>query len=131
MKRQYNHTDEFYQKQYEKYLSEIKTGSAFKNFNSFKAAYKTYEASGIKDIRKNFVYQTDYEIDYNTYKAERDIMKKIGYKVKKKDLLRMSTQQFADKYKNEIFNAYNSYKKKGMSGKEAEQMISQNFFGSD
>ena len=77
MKRQYNHTDEFYQKQYEKYLSEIKTGSAFKNFNSFKAAYKTYEASGIKDIRKNFVYQTDYEIDYNTYKAERDIMKKI------------------------------------------------------
>lgn len=129
--KKYKHSEAFYKKQYQTYLREIKGASSFKNEQAFIAAYKTYESKGWKDIRKNFVYQTDYEIDYNTYKAENAIMKKIGKKVKKKDLLSMSTQDFAAKYKNEIYNAYNSYKKQGKSGTEAEALISQNFFGSD
>lgn len=130
--KKYKHSEEFYKKQYQTYLKEIKTASSFQNEKAFIAAYKAYESKGYKDIRKNFVYQTDYEIDYNTYKAEKAIMKKIGIKKNNyKELLKMSTNEFAAKYKNEIFNAYNSYKKQGKSGTEAEALISQNFFGSD
>lgn len=135
-KRKYKHSEEFYKKQYQKYVAEVGfENNVFRNEKNpeanFIARYKAAEVSGMKDIRKNMVYQSLYEIDYNTYKAERDIMNKIGKKVKKKDLLSMSTQEFADKYKNEIYNAYKSYQRQGKTKKESMQLISQNFFGSD
>lgn len=126
----YKHTDVFYMKQYKKYNSMTINGNLFKNYNSFKAAYQQAEAQGMKNITKNFVYETDYSISYDTYVAERDMMKKIGKRVPKKELLSMTTTEFAEKYSHEINVVYNSYKKQGYSSSEAQNLISVYFFGS-
>lgn len=130
MKRTYNHTDAFYMKQYTKYNQMAKSESLFNNFKSFKMAYQRAEADGMKNITKNFVYETDYEISYDTYKAERDMMKKIGKRVPKSELLSMTTTEFAEKYSHEINVVYNSYLKQGKSSQEASELISMYFFGS-
>lgn len=130
MKRTYNHTDKFYMKQYDKYNQTTRSVSLFNNFKSFKMAYQRAEADGMKNITKNFVYETDYEISYDTYRAERDMMKKIGKRVKKSELLGMTTTEFADKYSHEINVVYQSYLKQGKSSQEASDLISMYFFGS-
>lgn len=131
MKKNYKHTDEFIKGQYKKYINEVgKDASLFKNFKEFKASYQQAEARGQKNITKNFVYETKYEISYDTYKAERDMMKKIEVKVKKKDLLGMTTNEFAEKYSHEINVVYNSYRKQGKTVEEAQDLISMYFFGS-
>lgn len=126
----YKHSDAFYMKQYKKYNKETLSGNLFRNFDNFKAAYQQAEAQGMKNITKNFVYETDYSISYDTYVAERDMMKKIGKKVAKKDLLNMTTTEFAEKYSHEINVVYNSYKKQGKTSEEAQDLISVYFFGS-
>lgn len=126
----YKHSDAFYMKQYKKYNKETLSGNLFRNFGNFKAAYQQAEAQGMKNITKNFVYETDYSISYDTYVAERDMMKKIGKKVAKKDLLNMTTTEFAEKYSHEINVVYNSYKKQGKTSAEAQDLISVYFFGS-
>lgn len=128
--KKYKHTDAFYMKQYKKYNNTIVNSSLFRNFESFKSAYTQAEAQGMTDITKNFVYETDYSISYDTYVAERDMMKKIGKKVNKKELLSMTTNEFAEKYSHEINVVYNSYKKQGYSSSEAQNLISVYFFGS-
>lgn len=128
--KKYKHSDAFYMKQYIKYKNDINSPSLFKNFNNFKAAYQQAEAAGMKSITKNFEYETDFSISYNTYKAERDMMKKIGKRVKKAELLGMTTTEFAEKYSHEINVVYNSYKKQGMSSDQAQELISIYFFGS-
>jgi len=130
MKRTYNHTDKFYMKQYDKYNKMAKSESLFNNFKSFKMAYQRAEADGMKNITKNFVYETDYEISYDTYRAERDMMKKIGKRVPKAELLSMTTNEFAEKYSHEINVVYQSYLKQGKSSQEASDLISMYFFGS-
>ncbi len=126
----YKHTNAFYKKQYIKYRSEVKQNSLFKNYESFKASYEQAEARGQKNITKNFVYETYYEISYDTYRAERDMMKKIGKRVKKSELLGMTTREFAEKYSHEINVVYKSYRKQGMTADEANDLISVYFFGS-
>lgn len=130
MKKSYKHTDAFYMKQYIKYRNEIQTNSLFRNANEFKASYQQAEARGQKNITKNFVYETDHEISFDTYKAERDMMKKIGKRVPKAELLSMTTTEFAEKYSHEINVVYNSYRKQGKTAEEAQNLISVYFFGS-
>ena len=126
----YKHSDEFYKKQYVKYKSTITKSSLFHNYTEFKRNYQYAEAEGVKNITKNFVYETEYSISFDTYRAERDMMKKIGKKVKKRELLSMSTNEFAEKYDKEIMHVYNSYLKKGLTVAEATALISEYFFGS-
>lgn len=126
----YKHTNEFYMKQYKKYNATITEKSLFHNYTEFKRNYQYAEAEGVKNITKNFIYETDYLISYDTYRAERDMMKKIGKKVKKKELLSMTTNEFAEKYDKEIMHVYNSYLKKGYTVEAASALISQYFFGS-
>lgn len=126
----YKHSDAFYMKQYEKYKDSIENGSLFRNFKNFKASYQQAEAQGMKNITKNFAYETDYSISFDTYKAERDMMKRIGKRVKKSELLNMTTTEFAEKYSHEINVAYNSYRKQGKTAEEANELISMYFFGS-
>lgn len=125
----YKHSDEFYKKQYIKYKEQIVGKSLFNNFNSFKGRYKAAEAANKKNITKNFVYETNYEIDYDTYRAEREMNKEFGMKVRKKELLHMSTREFADIYDVELMNMYNLYKTEH-TGKEAALYISEYVFGS-
>ena len=124
------HSDAFYMKQYNKYQSNIKKANAFPNFDTFKSEYIAAEKEGMTNIRKNFEYETDNEINYDVYVAERDALKSIGIKAKKSDLLNMSTTEFADKYSDEIMDAYNMMKGTGAKGKEVGEFISSYFFGS-
>lgn len=129
MARTYKHSDSFYMKQYIKYKNQAKI-NIFNNFESFKSKYQFAEKQGQTNITKNFVYETNYEISYDTYKAERDMMKRIGKKVPKKELLDMTTQEFAEKYNSEIQHVYRSYIRQGKSATEAQDLISIYFFGS-
>ena len=126
----YKHSEEFYKKQYDKYMNSITKRSLFHNYKEFRDNYKYAESEGVRNITKNFVYETDYEISFDTYKAERDMMKKIGMKVKKRELLGMTTREYAEKYDREIMHVYESYLKKGYNVAEASQLISKYFFGS-
>lgn len=125
----YKHTDAFYKKQYIKYNDQVKT-NVFNNFDTFKSAYIAAEKEGKKDITKNFVYETNYEISYDTYKAERDAMKELGIKIKKADLLGMTTQEFADKYNKEIHDLYWEFRRTGETSTDIKDFISSYFFGS-
>ncbi len=126
----YKHTNQFYKKQYIKYNDEVGSKTLFKNFDQFKAAYQQAEMRGQKNITKNIVYETTYEISFDTYRAERDMMKKIGKRVPKRELLGMTTTEFAEKYSHEINVVYRSYIKQGKTASEAQDLISIYFFGS-
>lgn len=128
--KKYKHTDAFYKKQYDKYNDQVNV-NVFKNFNTFKSAYVAAEREGKTNITKNFVYETNYEISYDTYVAERNAMKEVGIKIKKKDLLSMSTREFADKYNQEIMDLYNEFRQSGETSKDVKDFISSYFFGSE
>ena len=125
----YKHTDAFYKKQYIKYNNQVDI-NVFNNFDTFKSAYIAAEKEGKTDITKNFVYESNYEISYDTYKAERDAMKELGIKVKKSELLEMTTQEFAEKYNKEIHDLYWEFRKTGDTSTDIKNFISSYFFGS-
>lgn len=126
----YKHTDAFYKKQYIKYNEQV-VNNVFNNFDTFKSAYVAAEREGKRDITKNFVYESNFEISYDTYKAERDAMKELGIKVKKSELLNMSTQEFAARYNNEIHNLYWEFRNSGEASGDIKDFISSYFFGSN
>lgn len=126
----YKHTDAFYKKQYIKYNNQVDI-NVFNNFDTFKSAYIAAEKEGKKDITKNFVYESKYEISYDTYKAERDAMKELGIKVKKSKLLEMTTQEFAEKYNKEIHDLYWEFRNTGETSTDIKNFISSYFFGSN
>ena len=126
----YKHTDAFYKKQYIKYNNQVDI-NVFNNFDTFKSAYIAAEKEGKTDITKNFVYESNYEISYDTYKAERDAMKELGIKVKKSELLEMTTQEFAEKYNKEIHDLYWEFRKTGDTSTDIKNFISSYFFGSN
>lgn len=125
----YKHSESFYKKQYKKYLEQV-GDDIFGNYNTFKSAYKAAEKSGMSEITKNFVYESKYEINWDTYKAERDAIKEMGIKASKQDLLNMSTTQFADKYKDQIENLYWEFRNEGVTSSELKDFIGAYFFGS-
>lgn len=126
----YKHTDAFYKKQYLKYNEQV-VNNVFNNFDTFKSAYVAAEREGKRDITKNFVYESNFEISYDTYKAERDAMKELGIKVKKSELLNMTTQEFAAMYNNEIHNLYWEFRNSGETSSNIKDFISSYFFGSN
>ena len=126
----YRHTDAFYKKQYLKYNEQV-VNNVFNNFDTFKSAYVAAEREGKRDITKNFVYESNFEISYDTYKAERDAMKELGVKVKKSELLNMSTQEFAEKYNKEIHDLYWEFRNSGETSTSIKDFISSYFFGSN
>ena len=125
----YNHTEAFYKKQYKKYLDQIED-NVFGNYNTFKSAYRAAEKSGMSEITKNFVYESKYEINWDTYKAERDAIKEMGVKASKQELLSMSTTQFAEKYKDKINDLYWEFRSQGATSSELKDFIGAYFFGS-
>ena len=126
----YKHTDAFYKKQYIKYNNQVDI-NVFNNIDTFKSAYIAAEKEGKKDITKNFVYESKYEISYDTYKAERDAMKELGIKIKKSELLEMTTQEFAEKYNKEIHDLYWEFRNTGETSADIKNFISSYFFGSN
>ena len=58
-------------------------------------------------------------------------MKELGVKVKKSELLKMSTQEFAEKYNNEIHSLYWEFRNAGETSTSIKEFISSYFFGSN
>lgn len=133
MARKYQHTEEFYKKQYDKYLHSLSAGtvSGFENYHSFRAKYKSLEIKGRKEILKDLVYQTEYEIDWTTYKAERDFMRSIGKTVSKKKILNQTTREWASEHKEYINDFRKDLFSAGSDKDKVAEAVSQNFFGSD
>lgn len=88
---------------YKSYIGQVgQSNNPFSNLESFKAKWEQYKRAGKKDIMRNFVYETKYNgISYDTYKSMRDLNREYG-RLKRYELLNMTTREFADVYQDVI-----------------------------
>ena len=134
--KKYNHSRKFYIEKYSQYknMAEYYGGSnQFRNLNEFISSYNSLRAKNEKRIVDKLAYQSVYDTAYKTALAEYKMLKKMDPKatVRLKELKTMDTATFATKYQNEIMHEYRSYMKQGKSAKEAGELISQYWFGSN
>ena len=134
--KKYNHSKIFYKEKFTKYKNIVEYyggSSQFRNLNEFISSYNSLKDDNEKRIVEQLAYQTFYSTDYKTALAEYKMLKKMdpNITVRFKELKTMDTAAFATKYQNEIMHAYRSYMKQGKSAKEAGELISQYWFGSN
>ena len=131
----YKHSAQFYKDRYAKYASTIKSmGLIPIKEGAFISRYEellTDPKNPSKNPMKDIIYSARYSTRYNTALAEKKALAKIGIKVKLEDLKNITTTEFADKYSKELAKEYRALKKAGNSGKAAELLISQQWFGSN
>lgn len=133
----YGHSADFYEKKYEKvkqWARSKKIQLPWKDQTGFEIAYDDYRRKGSKNPLSTIKYNLQYKTDLETAKAELQFIKaaNINDKVKLKDLKSMTTQEFYDKYKNEIEDYRNELKKGyGINSYQANKLISMHFFGSN
>ena len=126
----YKHTTKFYNNAYKKYTAQVRNiGGIPLKKSTFRSAYDALKAEG-KQPMKELVYGSKYSTRYQTALSEYRMAKSMGAKVKLEDLKKMTTQDFADMYANELRNTYDDLKKKGITGKAAAKAISNMWFGS-
>lgn len=126
----YNHTKKFYDTRYNIYKAEVKRigGYALKK-NEFISGYNAL-AGESKNVMRDLVYGSKYGTSYKTALAERRALQSVGIKAKLEDLKTITTQDFADMYSTQLADGYRELRKKGISGKDAALLISQQWFGS-
>lgn len=126
----YNHTKSFYDKRYAIYRREVRRigGHALKK-NEFISGYNAL-AGESKNVMRDLIYGSKYGTSYKTAIAERRALGSVGIKAKLEDLKTMTTQDFADIYAIQLAAGYRDLRKKGISGKDAALLISQQWFGS-
>lgn len=126
----YKHSKKFYDTRYAIYKSEVKKigGFALKK-NEFISGYNAL-AGESKNVMKDLVYGSKYGTAYKTAVAEHKALKSIGIKVKLEDLKLMETTDFANRYASELAAGYRDLRAKGITGKDAAVLISQQWFGS-
>lgn len=126
----YKHSKEFYDKRYATYKKEVaKIGGFALKKSEFISSYNAL-AGESKNVMKDLVYGSRYGTAYNTALAEHRALKSVGIKASLKELKTITTQDFADKYSAELANAYRAERNKGLTGKDAAAIISQQWFGS-
>ena len=134
--KKYNHSRKFYIEKYSQYKNMVEYyggSSQFRNRNEFISSYNAMREDKEKRIVDKLAYSAVYGTDYKTALAEYKMLKKMdpNATVRLKELKTMDTAAFATKYQNEIMHAYRSYMKQGKSAKEAGELISQYWFGSN
>ena len=142
--RKYEHSKEyikkFWNKKYAEYKKKVKAiGGTALNKKNFKASYESYVAENEKRAEKGksqrqpmreLINDSKYSVRYATAVAEHRQLKELGIKVNFQDLRYLDTHEFAELYGAEISKAYReAYKLKG-NAKDANLMISQQWFGS-
>lgn len=128
--RPYAHTKKFYDEQYKKYKVEVKKiGGFVLKKNAFEAAYKELQGES-KTVLKDLVYGSKYGTNYKTALAEYRALKSVGIKTSLESLKLSTTQEFADTYASQLAAGYSELKSKGITGKDAALIISQQWFGS-
>lgn len=126
----YKHSEKFYDKKYKAYKKEVaKIGGFALNKNEFISGYNAISGES-KNVMKDLVYGSKYGTSYKTALAEHRALKSVGIKAKLENLKLMTTQDFADVYATELTKGYRDLRAKGITGKEAALLISQQWFGS-
>lgn len=126
----YKHSKKFYDTRYKTYKKEVKKigGFALKK-NEFISGYNALSGES-KNIMKDLVYGSKYGTSYKTAVAEHKALKAVGIETKLEDLKLITTQDFADTYSAELAKGYRDLRSKGITGKDAALIISQQWFGS-
>ena len=126
----YKHSQKFYDARYNKYKATMKKlGIVPIKKGAFISAYDSI-AEKSKNPMKDIIYSSQYGTAYNYALAEKKALAQIGTKVKLEELKKMTTQEFADKYAIELYNARRSLLAAGKSRSEVNLLISQQWFGS-
>lgn len=127
----YKHSQKFYDTRYNKYRAEMKRlGLVPVKKGAFISAYDSI-AEKSKNPMKDIIYSSQYGTAYKYALAEKRALANIGTKVKLEDLKKMTTQEFADKYATELYNARRSLLAAGKHPSEVALLISQQWFGSN
>lgn len=134
-KRQYNKKAEFYDKKFDTLVNWAKKKNIelpWDNVEAFTETYLDYRRKGSKNPLKSMEYNLQYNTDYNTVMAERAWLRANNKEViSLKELKTMSTQDFYDKFKDDIEAFRKDAKAKGANSYIANKMISNFFFGSN
>lgn len=136
MKRKYNSSEAFYNKKW----NELKQWAKKEHINlkdngvtkySFKTQYDSYRMESKHPLRE-MQYSLKYNTTRETAKAEMAFLKASGLDkgVRLKDLKKMETSEFYDKYKNEIEAYRDDMKTLGLSSYQANRLLAIHFFGS-
>lgn len=126
----YKHSQEFYDTRYNKYKATMKKlGIVPIKKGAFISAYDSI-AEKSKNPMKDIIYSSQYGTAYNYALAEKKALAQIGTKVKLEDLKKMTTQEFAEEYSKELFEARRQLYAAGKNKSEVALLISQQWFGS-
>lgn len=134
-KRQYNKKAEFYDNKYDtlvEWAKKKKIKLPWDNVEAFTETYLDYRRKGSKNPLKSMEYNLQYNTDYKTVMAERAWLRANDKEViSLKELKTMSTQDFYDKFKDDIEEYRKEAKAQGANSYIANKMISNFFFGSN
>lgn len=126
----YKHSQQFYKTRYKKYVAAVKNmGIIPIKEGAFIAAYESI-ADKSKNPMKDIIYSSKYGTAYTYALAEKKALAGIGTKVKLEELKLMTTQEFADRYSKELFEARRQLYAAGKNKSEVALLISQQWFGS-
>lgn len=124
------HSKKFYDTRYAEYRKRVMAVGGFVlNRNSFESAYEALQGS-TKNVMRELVYSSQYGTTYKTALAEFRALKSVGIKASFKNLKTITTQDFAATYSAELNKGYRDLRAKGITGKDAATIISQQWFGS-
>lgn len=129
------HSEEFYRTKYNEYKEWCRDKgltNPFTSQNGFESAWDTYREEGSKNPLRQMKYDTQYETQIDTARAELEFLKasNLGENVKLKDLKLMSTQEFYNLYKDEIEAYRADIKSAGYNSYNANKLIAIHFYGS-
>lgn len=126
----YKHSQKFYKTRYYKYKAAMqKAGIVPIKEGAFISAYEAI-ADESKNPMKDIIYSSKYGTAYTYALAEKKALANIGTKVKLEDLKLMTTQEFAETYSKELYEARKALYAAGKSKSEVNLLISQQWFGS-
>lgn len=133
----YGHSASFYKDKYDKMKEWARSKGIilpWKDQVGFEVTYDDYRRRGSKNPISTMKYNIQYKTDLDTARAELQFIRSanIDDKVKLKELKNMTTQDFYNKYKDEI-ESYREELKKGygINSYQANKLISMHFFGSN
>lgn len=126
------HSNYFYKSRYNKYRREVQKMDLTPklNLSQFTSVWDVLANEGEKKIYQKILYSERYSTSYKTALAEVRAARIYGKKLSLNEAKRMTTQDFADMFKQEIASNYERFKKQAGSN-YAKLAISQYFFGSN
>lgn len=129
------HSEEFYRTKYNEYKEwcrEKKLTNPFTSQNGFESAWDTYREEGSKNPLRQMKYDTQFNTQLETARSELEFLRtaNIGKDLKLKDLKLMSTQDFYERFKDEINSFRKDLKASGLNSYEANKIIAMHFYGS-